>query len=290
MRAHTLFLAFLLALGLLVPLAIGLRGCGYYATAVVDRPFHPQYDTLKPSGRDSHGYGIVGALLIIAGVSVYSSRKRFRMLRTIGAIRTFLEVHIFLCLLGPALVLYHTTFKFGGIIAVGTWSMLAVVLSGVIGRYLYTQIPKTLQGQEMTDEELGRESDRLKGLLAEQSGLTSADIDRLDGALSLQGKGRTEGVLKILGRTMLFDLNKQRTLNALRGQFGHLHRSGQAFRDLEMLALRRVVLRRRIALLEHSRRLFHLWHVIHLPFTIVMFVILAVHVGVAVAFGYWWVW
>lgn len=290
MRAHTVFLAFLLALGLLVPLAIGLRGCGYYATAFADRPFHPQYENLKPSGRESHGYGVIGSLLIITGVSVYSTRKRIRVLRTLGAIRTFLEVHIFLCLLGPALVLYHTTFKFGGIIAVGTWSMLAVVLSGVIGRYLYTQIPKTLQGQEMTDEELSRESGRLKNELLEQSGLASEDLDRLDGALSMMHTERTEGVLKILGRTMLFDLNKRRMLHVLRGHLGHVDRSGQAFRDLERLALRRLVLRRRIALLEHSRRLFHLWHVIHLPFTIVMFVILAVHVGVAVVFGYWWVW
>jgi hypothetical protein len=118
--------------------ALGLRGCGYYSTPVSERPFHPQYEVLKPSGLESHGYGVIGTLLIIVGVTSYSSRKRLRLLRTAGSMRTFLEVHIFLCLVGPTLVLFHTTFKFGGLVAVSAWSMMAVVLSGIVGRYLYT--------------------------------------------------------------------------------------------------------------------------------------------------------
>ncbi|MBE0558354.1 MAG: hypothetical protein IH628_14080 [Proteobacteria bacterium] len=59
---------------------------------------------------------------------------------------------------------------------------------------------------------------------------------------------------------------------------------------IRMLANQRAVLIRRIAFLEQLRLVFHYWHVIHLPFSIVMFAILFLHVGVAIAFGYTWIW
>ena len=56
--------------------------------------------------------------------------------------------------MGPFLILFHTTFKFGGIVAVSFWSMVAVFLSGIIGRYIYLQIPRSIEGQELTLLEL----------------------------------------------------------------------------------------------------------------------------------------
>jgi hypothetical protein len=43
-----------------------------------------------------------------------------------------------------------------------------------------------------------------------------------------------------------------------------------------------------MVLLKPFQRLFHYWHVLHLPLAIVMFLILAVHVAVALVFGYGW--
>ena len=216
MKAHSLFIVFLVSLGLLVPLAIGLRGCDYYTTPVADRPFHSQYEQLKPSGVESHGYGIVGSLLIMTGVAMYSSRKRLSFLRGVGPIRTFLTVHIFLCLLGPSLILYHTTFKFGGLVAVSLWSMLAVVSSGVIGRYLYTQIPKSMQGQELTEGEMAQESEMLRQTLLASSGMSADDLDRLDSlARSRSGRNRS-GVLGVLIHALTFDLHRRWQLKVYR--------------------------------------------------------------------------
>ena len=290
MKAHTLFIVFLVSLGLLVPLAIGLRGCDYYTTPVADRPFHSQYDDLKPSGVESHGYGIVGSLMIMTGVAMYSSRKRLAFLRGVGPIRTFLTVHIFLCLLGPSLILYHTTFKFGGLVAVSLWSMMAVVLSGVIGRYLYTQIPKTLQGQEMTEGEMAQESEILRQTLLTSSGMSEEELNRLDALAQSRSGITSRGVLGVLMHALTFDLHRRWQLKVYRQELERSRVSGQLLARLSHLALQRSALRSRMEVLEQSRRIFHLWHVIHLPFTIVMFVILFIHVGVAVAFGYWWVW
>ncbi|MBK7257700.1 MAG: hypothetical protein IPI01_07840 [Ignavibacteriae bacterium] len=290
MRAHVLFVVVLVALGLLIPLAIGLRGCDYYTTPEAERPFHPHYEELKPSGVESHGYGIVGSLMIMSGVGMYASRKRLSFLRNAGPIRTYLSVHIFLCLLGPSLIIYHTTFKFGGLVAVSVWSMLAVVASGVIGRYLYIQIPKTMQGQEMTEGEMTRESEALRQTLLETSGLSQADLDRMEATVHSRESKRHTGMLGVLLDGLTFDLHRRRQLRIFRQELERSRISGQLLARLSHLALRRSVLRRRVEMLEQSRRIFHLWHVIHLPFTIVMFVILFLHVGVAVAFGYWWIW
>ena len=43
---------------------------------------------------------------------------------------------------------------------------------------------------------------------------------------------------------------------------------------------------RRIAFLGRTRKLFELWHVLHKPLVYVMLAIAAVHVFVAVYFGY----
>ena len=52
--------------------------------------------------------------------------------------------------MGPVLVTLHTAFKFNGIVSIAYWSMVLVVLSGFVGRYLYVRVPKTLRGTELS--------------------------------------------------------------------------------------------------------------------------------------------
>jgi hypothetical protein len=46
---------------------------------------------------------------------------------------------------------------------------------------------------------------------------------------------------------------------------------------------------RKIERLVFMQRMFRYWHVIHLPFAIIMLVIMLIHVVVTLAFGYRWV-
>ena len=202
--AHRVYIGFLLGIAVITTIAGGLYGAEYYLTPLADRPFHPQYDELKPTGAVGHGYGIVGSLMIIAGVSMYSSRKRLRLLSGMGKLPLFLEFHIFLCLTGPILVLYHTTFKFGGLVAVSFWSMTAIVLSGVVGRYLYVQIPRGIHGHELNAAELAREQSRLTSSLIDEFGLRPdmiARVDRLSGTSGqrVQRGGQVGGTERLLG-------------------------------------------------------------------------------------------
>lgn len=88
-------------------------GASYYSTSLEERFYHPAHTQLKPSGIYGHGLGIVGTLLILIGVFGYMIRKRKKSLARLGALKYWLEFHIFLCTLGPIFVLFHTAFKFG---------------------------------------------------------------------------------------------------------------------------------------------------------------------------------
>ncbi len=285
---HRLYIILLFIIALTSAVSIGVKNADYYLLVEEERPFHPEYGVLKPSGLESHGYGMAGSAMIIIGVAMYSSRKRIKALRDVGRIKHFLEFHIFLCLLGPVLVLYHTTFKFGGIVAVSFWSMTAVVMSGIVGRYLYVQIPKGIQGNELDMKELEVTNDGLKKVLLEDYGLDEIDILKIDALASPKRHG-SDSFFALLWFFITGDLMLRFRLH---GVIRHLH--GRAVdpavsRKVVSLAAERIRLTRRILFLERLKHYFHYWHVIHLPFTIIMFVILLIHVGVAIAFGYTWI-
>jgi hypothetical protein len=243
-------------------LAALLPGAGYYALPLRERAFSPQHALFAPTGRVGHSYGIAGAALTMAGVAGYSLRKRWRALGNVGKLKHWLQVHIFCCTLGPFLILLHTSFKFGGLVAISFFSMVLVVASGVFGRYVYVRIPKTVNGRFQTLEEIRAERDRIAGSIQVQSGVPQIEV------LSMARPVASASALK---RRMLAQGVAPRTITSLAES---MQRQAQ--------------LERQLVFLQPFHRLFRYWHVFHLPFAIIMFLILAVHVGVAIAFGYGW--
>ena len=131
-----------------------IQGYQYYLLPLEERFYHDAHQSLKPGGVWGHGLGIIGSFLMLIGVTTYMIRKRFRAFHRYGRLKYWLEFHIFLCILGPILVLFHTSFKFGGIVAVSFWSMVAVFLSGIIGRFIYIKLARTSDGRELTTSEI----------------------------------------------------------------------------------------------------------------------------------------
>src|SRR5512133_125114 len=151
---HQIIISVLVLVVLSVVSIMLFLGYDYYSTPLQERHFHELNKTFKASGLVGHGLGITGSFLIIFGVFSYMLRKRVRILSRIGVLKHWLEFHIFLCTLGPFLILFHTAFKFGGLVAVSFWSMVAVFLSGIIGRYIYLQIPHSIEGRELSLSEI----------------------------------------------------------------------------------------------------------------------------------------
>jgi hypothetical protein len=65
------------------------------------------------------------------------------------------------------MVLLHTSWKFNGIAGVTTLFTIIIVISGFIGRYIFTRIPRTLDGLEIEgtlSQEALRQARRLLAL------------------------------------------------------------------------------------------------------------------------------
>jgi hypothetical protein len=95
-----------------------------------------------------HLLGILGFILMLLTEILYSIRKRSRTARW-GSMASWLQFHIFTGLVGPYLVLLHSSWKFNGLAGATTLLTILIVISGFIGRYIYTQIPRTLEGVEI---------------------------------------------------------------------------------------------------------------------------------------------
>jgi hypothetical protein len=244
-------------------------GYDYYQTPLDKRFYHPHYEQLKASGLIGHGLGIYGTFLILVGVFGYIYAKKTLRFEKYVRLKYLLEFHIFLCTIGPIMILFHTTFKFGGIISIGFWSMVLVVLSGVIGRYIYIQIPRKMNGQELDAEEITANFTQLwEPILA----LTQDQLLIREKYLIFE---KATGQDRIVALKELYQLFK--TLPNISSR--QLKTVKRTIRQLQILAYR-------VARLERMRQLFKYWHVVHKPFAIIMLVIVVIHVGVAFAMGY----
>jgi len=265
-RVHALYVGSMVAIVLAVFAYLSYTGYSYYRLPVEERFFHPQYKWFRPSGILGHGLGITGTLLILIGVVLYIARKHYGFMERYIRIKYLLEFHIFLCTLGPVLILFHTSFKFGGIASISFWSMVAVVASGVIGRFIYNQIPHSIEGRELGREHLQEQREQLMKDLLNQGVFTEEELE----ALAAAGSAARERQLarKLLKRKTLRPAQRRKILKILKEE----HK-----------------LHNRIRNLARMQRLFKYWHVAHKPFAIIMLVIAILHVGVALALGYKWI-
>jgi hypothetical protein len=283
---HRIYLLALIGTGFLVFVFLLWTGYGYYTTPFTERPFHEQHGALKPSGPFGHGFGILGTLMILVGVFTYIGRKRNKFLPRVGALKHWLEFHIFLCSVGPLFILFHTAFKFGGIVSVSFWSMVAVVLSGVIGRFIYIQIPRTIHGRELSLGEIRELRGDMRRELEDKYALDEQLIRDIDTLVTTHSAEQQGGALAQLWRSMSAGLSTRPAIGRILRQ---THLSGKERKAVARLVQRELVIAGRINRLQTMQQLFKYWHVAHLPFALVMLIIMVIHVAITLAFGYRWI-
>jgi len=285
---HKIYVGLFLIVGISVTILLAINGFDYYSTSIEERFFNPDHNLLKPSGMLGHGFGIIGTLMMIIGVGVYMIRKRYRKFFNIGYLKHWLEFHIFLCSVGPVLVLYHTAFKFGGLVSISFWSMVLVVLSGVVGRFIYLQIPRTIQGRELSEQELIEIKEKLairvRSVLSEDAS-TLTEFERISSADRYKSF-KLSTAIGYLHRDF-FDI--KRVMRLFKKRIKLLGIDENQRKELMQAAKSELTMARRIAFLRTSQKLFQLWHIFHLPFAIAMFVIMVIHVLVTIIFGYKWI-
>ncbi|HZL64953.1 MAG TPA: hypothetical protein VFD50_08470 [Thermoleophilia bacterium] len=103
----------------------------------------------KASSLIGHGIGIVGFVLMLMTATLYSVRK-LRSDASWGSTAAWLKFHMVTGLVGPYMVLLHTAMKFNGLAGLAMLLTVVVVVSGLIGRYIYTRVPRTVEGLAAT--------------------------------------------------------------------------------------------------------------------------------------------
>ncbi|WP_162888610.1 hypothetical protein [Dechloromonas sp. HYN0024] len=98
--------------------------------------------------------GLVGGLLMLA-LLLYPLRKRIPSWERLGKMESWFKYHMVAGIVGPLLVLFHSTFRTGSLNgAAALYSMLLVAISGVMGRFIYRRIHRGLYGKKLTLEDV----------------------------------------------------------------------------------------------------------------------------------------
>jgi hypothetical protein len=284
--AHKIFISVLVVIVFLTFICIFYLGIPYYRLGIEERFYNPVHNYLKPSGILGHGMGIIGTLLILIGVFAYMARKRYLFLSRMGILKHWLEIHIFLCTLGPILVLFHTAFKFGGLVAISFWSMIAVFLSGIIGRFIYIQIPRTIEGRELSLNEVREMKNDVAAIIVNSYNLDQESYSIIADSI----KKKVELYHKsAFVRFIAKYFSDRKAIRTVRNLLGKSKMPKTEYKKILGLIKDDIILNRKIERLETMQNLFKYWHVAHFPFALVMLIIMVIHVTVTIVFGYRWI-
>lgn len=269
------------------PVLVTAWGIPYYAATTAIRMRHPLHALLKSSGPVGLAFGVL-ALLLFLFMWLYPLRKQAKWLAWTGSVGTWMDVHIVMGLALPPLAAVHAGWHFDGLIGLGMLAMVIVSLSGVVGRYLYTHIPRSRSGLELSLEEAGGERRALLTQLAIATGMTPQDVER---ALALDPRPYENlDLVRTFSRLMADDWRRWRTVRRLAREWS---RAGQSRPPLDRAALasalrlarHEMALAQQIGALEATRRVFAWWHVAHRPFALTALFAVLIHVVVAVWVG-----
>jgi hypothetical protein len=214
--------------------------------------------------------GVTGSLMMLA-MLLYPLRKHARFMQNWGALKNWFRIHMIMGIVGPTLVLFHSTFHIRSTnAAVALFSMLGVVASGIIGRFVYTKIHFGLYGRRATLEKVreefaGQSSDtksRLHFSPRVEQWLQSFEHDTMQPDRSFTShllSPLTIGLRRIV-LTIRCAFELRRTMKMER----HPEFRGGASEAIRLVS---AYLREceRVAQFSTYERLFSLWHVLHIP-------------------------
>jgi hypothetical protein len=233
-----------------------------------------------------HGLGVLGFILMLMTETLYSLRKRSKRAYW-GRLSGWLNFHIITGIVGPFLVLLHTSWKFNGLAGLTLLLTGLMVLSGFIGRYIYTSIPRSAEGFEFDEDWLDVEMGSYRQELLRWIELHPRAADEvfkrlLSGPVS-QGNSGVENKVELL-------INSYRP-----GRLQNLRRAW-AMRSLTPIERRPLnqlyqllgyqqILKKQKRKLAMTRQMFSFWHTVHIPLGLVLFTAAFIHIGAAIYYA-----
>ena len=233
--------------------------------------------------------GIAGSTAMLTLV-LYPLRKRFRILHGLGRVAGWFRLHMILGILGPTLIVLHCNFKLGSLNSrLALFTMLTVVASGIVGRYLYSQVHKGLYGGRAEISGILTDIETVKtqiGLDLAEGSATYLKLEEFNARNSAQPKSAIGGLwaaLTIGGRARRARRLFLREANiAIRdaarreGWTSRQQRDRQALVNVHLRTYLAAV--KKVHTLALFERLFALWHVLHMPLFVLLVLTAVIHI------------
>lgn len=275
------------------PSSGGGIGAGLFGVAVIALLawgfLHRDDNWYTPEHGLGYWFGIAGSVLVLV-LLLYPLRKRFKSWRSWGRLPAWLKFHMFLGVSGPTLILFHANFKFGATNSnVALVTMMVVMLSGIVGRYIYGKTHHRYSGEVRSLQEMRlaaqqargdlqydfmkvhRVQDLLNGLerrvLNPDHGLLSATWLHLDYSLSMGG------YRKKLLKLAFADIDQTaRHQGFNRKQVQAQKKAAASYLTRYLRTLQNT------AQFKFHERMFALWHVLHVPLLFVLIAAAVIHI------------
>ena len=117
---------------------------------------------IQPEAGLGYWFGIAGTTCM-AVLLIYPLRKRVKALQNLGPVRHWFRFHMFLGVIGPVLIVFHSNFNLGSTNSrVALFSTVIVALSGLMGRYFYAKLHMGLYGRRTSIVNLRSNIDELR--------------------------------------------------------------------------------------------------------------------------------
>jgi putative YpdA family bacillithiol system oxidoreductase len=274
--------------GALVVIGLTAVGIDYYLLPRGLRYKSPDHALLKPSGLWGHGVGILATIFMLLNF-IYPLRKRLPMFKGKGTIAPWLRFHVFVGIMSPLVILFHTAFQWGNQLATSTYvSVVVVVATGLIGRYIY--------GWVRLDPADAAEAARLGKSLADTTAAVPAGWRQyaesrdpaLHHLLGLAGGGAV-GPRSL--PALFFGMPREALL--VRRGLRHARRlflERAAHRQFARQVAELRVLRTKMQFHRHFKRLMSAWRSLHVVLAIVLLALIGTHVWVSLRVGFRWLW
>jgi hypothetical protein len=277
-------------------LSVAYLGFPYYKLSTPDRAYSPLQAVFRPSGTVGLKLGFVGLSLFLI-LFLYPIRKCWPWLGRIGKTKNWLDFHVLVGISAPIVITLHSSFKLRGLAGLAYWIMMAVALSGFAGRYLYAQIPRSLNAAELSLQEMQALSAQLTGELLQQALLRADEVAPL---LKLPDPAAVERMSVLGALWLMFRMDVARPFQVSRIRRRALSGAGWCLtlggllpsrhRELEHVisSIRRQSwISAKMLFLKRIEDVFHLWHVVHRPFSYSFAALALMHISVALLLGYY---
>jgi hypothetical protein len=233
---------------------------------------------LRPARGPNVDYylGVVGGLMMLA-LFLYPLRKHARFMRGFGPVKFWFASHMALGILAPLVILVHSGFRAGSVNAsVALGCMLVVMLSGVVGRFIYRRIHHGLYGERATLEDL-QGTLRLNSAELRTKLFFSHEAEETLLAFESAALAPRKGLLRSAWGFATVGLRARMTYARCRLSIAQAVAGiarERAWPDAERRRYRRALTRlvrgyirnvQNVAQFAVYERLFSLWHVLHVP-------------------------